>query len=218
MRHLILPCAALLLLTATACHSENPMTPSLAAAEQDVENGGRGLAKLNPSPTRGVELVVTVADAPGTFQTIKGVAQYDVTNEAQCGHINEATGTPARITSMEPFELTRVSDTEFRGTFFLDRMLDEDYYGRGVCHWEFSGANAALQATGAAEETRFISRIDKQGVAAGAAVTYHFVDKAYPRTDTDGYAYHGDTDTGALSPELRDATFTVTLKTEGTAR
>lgn len=214
MRPLLLPCAALLLLS--ACHSENPMTTALSAAEQDVANGGRGLAKLNPAPARGVELVVTVADAPGTFQVIKGVAQYDVTNEAQCGHINEATGTPARITSMEPFELKRVSDTEFRGTVYLDRMLDEDYYGRGVCHWEFSGANAALQATGAKEETRFVSHIDKEGVAAGTPVTYHFTDKAYPRTETDGYAYHGDIDKSALAADLRDATFSVTVQAEGT--
>ncbi len=34
----------------------------------------------------------------------------------------------------------------------VDRMLDEDYYGRGVCHWEFTGAGAMLKATGAEED------------------------------------------------------------------
>lgn len=216
MHRLILPCATLLLLA--ACNPETSMNPTLAAAEQDVENGGRGLAKLNPAPQRALDLVVTVADAPGPLQVIKGTAQYDVSNEAECGHINEATGTPARITSMEPFELRRVSDTQFRGTVYLDRMLDEDYYGRGVCRWEFSGANAALQATGAKEETRFISHIDADALAAGTPVTHHFVDKAYPRTRVDGYSYHGDVDKNELGAEVRDATFAVTIQAEAAAR
>ncbi|MFB5204607.1 DUF502 domain-containing protein, partial [Stenotrophomonas sp. 3diitr2024] len=46
-----------------------------------------------------------------------------------------------------PVELRKVADGEYRGTLYVDRMLDEDYYGRGVCHWEFTGAGAMLKAT-----------------------------------------------------------------------
>ncbi len=145
MRHTMIPCLALLLLT--ACHPETAMNQERAAAEADVTQGGRGLAKLNPSPRKAYELVLRLKDAPGDFAVVEGVAQYDVSNEDQCGHIEPATGTAARITSQEPVELRKVADGEYRGTVYIDRMLDEDYYGRGVCKWEFTGAGAMLKAT-----------------------------------------------------------------------
>ncbi len=91
MRHTMIPCLALLLLT--ACHPETAMNQERAAAEADVAQGGRGLAKLNPSPRKAYELVLRLKDAPGDFAVVEGVAQYDVSNEDQCGHIEPATGT-----------------------------------------------------------------------------------------------------------------------------
>ena len=113
MRHKMIPCLALLLLT--ACNPETAMNQERAAAEADVAQGGRGLAKLNPSPRKAYELVLRLKDAPGDFALVKGVAQYDVTNEDQCGHIEPATGTAARITSQEPVELRKVAEGEYRG-------------------------------------------------------------------------------------------------------
>jgi hypothetical protein len=101
---------------------------------------------------------------------VEGVAQYDVTNEDQCGHIEPATGTAARITSQEPVELRKVADGEYRGTLYVDRMLDEDYYGRGVCKWEFTGAGAMLKATGAEEETRFLTFVDAKPLTEGEPI------------------------------------------------
>jgi hypothetical protein len=88
-----------------------------------------------PSSTRteaGYELVLTLKDAPGPFAVVEGVAQYDVSNHEDCGRVLWATGTASRITSQEPVELRKVGENEYRGTFYLDRMQDEDYYGRGV--------------------------------------------------------------------------------------
>ena len=62
MRHKMIPCLALLLLT--ACHPETAMNQERAAAEADVAQGGRGLAKLNPSPRKAYELVLRLKDAP----------------------------------------------------------------------------------------------------------------------------------------------------------
>ena len=81
MRRSLLPCAVLLLLT--ACHSETAMNQEITAAEQDVEQGGRGLAKLNPAPRQAYEFVLRIDDAPGPFTAIKGTAQYDVINEQE---------------------------------------------------------------------------------------------------------------------------------------
>ena len=73
MRHKMIPCLALLLLT--ACHPETAMNQERAAAEADVAQGGRGLAKLNPSPRKAYELVLRLKDAPGDFAVVEGVAQ-----------------------------------------------------------------------------------------------------------------------------------------------
>src|SRR6185437_14530257 len=116
VRRTSLPCLALLLLI--ACSPETAMNQELASAESDVAQGGRGLAKLNPSPRKAYELVLRLHNPPGSFAVVEGVAQYDVSNEAQCGYIEPATGAPARITSQEPVTLRRVTDNEYRGTVY----------------------------------------------------------------------------------------------------
>ncbi|MBA0098325.1 hypothetical protein WH218_04540 [Stenotrophomonas indicatrix] len=210
MRRTSLPCLALLLLI--ACSPETAMNQELASAESDVAQGGRGLAKLNPSPRKAYELVLRLHNPPGSFAVVEGVAQYDVSNEAQCGYIEPATGAPARITSQEPVTLRRVTDNEYRGTVYLDRMLDEDYYGRGVCHWAFSGAGAMLKATGADGETRFLSFIEADPFVKGQSETRHYPQGDYPRVaDLPDYGATGQKDASRFRPELQDTLFSATL-------
>ncbi|MEA9607527.1 hypothetical protein QY702_14010 [Xanthomonas campestris pv. plantaginis] len=189
--------------------TQSPATE--AAAEADVEAGGRGLAKLNPNPRKAVEVTLTLKNAPGAFGLVQGAAQYDVSNEDACGKVQPETGTAGRITSQEDFALKKVSDTEYRGTVYLDLMQDEDYYGRGVCHWEFTGASVMLKATGAEEETRFLSFIEAKTVTAQQTQTKYYWSKGYPRSESKSFP-----DTGELSPEkfkadIRNELFTITL-------
>ncbi len=208
----------------TACsRTENTMSQDLstAAAEADVDNGGRGLAKLNPQARQAYEVVLKLHNAPGPFERIEGVAQYDVTNDAECGRINPATGTAGRITSQEPVTLKRVADDEYHGTVYLDQMLDEDYYGRGVCHWKFSGAGALLKATGAHEETRFLTFMDADRLTAGQTLTRYYPRMDYPRaapvkgpygmSSMEDYPASGNEDPTEYVPELRDALFSISL-------
>ncbi len=182
-----------------------------AAAEADVEAGGRGLAKVNPHPRRAFEITLTLKDAPGAFGLVQGGAQYDVTNEQECGRIQPETGTAGRITSQEDLVLKKVSDTEYRGTVYLDLMQDEDYYGRGVCHWEFSGASVLLKATGAEAETRFLSFIDAKAVTAQQSLTKYYWRKGYPRSESSSFPDTGEASPDSFKPELRDELFTLTL-------
>lgn len=109
--------------------TQSPATE--AAAEADVEAGGRGLAKLNPNPRRAYELTLTLDKAPGAFAAVNGNAQYDVSNDRECGQIHPQTGVGQRITSSESISLKKVSEQQYRGVLYLDLMQDEDYYGRG---------------------------------------------------------------------------------------
>ncbi len=206
----ILPCFVLLLLT--ACHSETAVNQEIATAEQDVAQGGRGLAKLNPAPRQAYELVLKIQDAPGPLHLVEAVAQYDVTDEAQCGRIQPETGTAGRITSQEPVELRRISEGEYRGTVYLDRMQDEDYYGRGACHWEFSGASAVLKATGAEGETRFTAFLESPAFTKSEALTRYYANAVYPRAASlPDYRAGGEAAPGDYKPELRQALFSVQL-------
>lgn len=183
-----------------------------ADAERDVAAGGRGLAKLNPAPKQAYELVLTLKDAPGPFAIVEGVAQYDVSNYEDCGRIIWSTGTASRITSQEPVELRKVSDGEYRGTLYVDRMLDEDYYGRGVCHWEFTGAGAMLKATGAEEETRFLTFVKAEPLTEGKTHTLYYPDAAYPRAPlAANYPATGKADPADYVAELQGKLFTMSL-------
>ncbi|HDS1037432.1 TPA: hypothetical protein QDZ42_000661 [Stenotrophomonas maltophilia] len=209
-RRTLLPCLALLALT--ACHPETAMTQELDPAAADVAQGGRGLAKLNPAPSKAYELVLRLQNPPGDFAIIEGVAQYDVSNEDQCGFIEPETGVAARITSQEPVTLRKVADNEYRGTVYLDRMLDEDYYGRGVCNWVFSGAGAMLKATGANGETRFLSFLGADPFVKGQTETRHYPRGDYPRVaDLPDYGATGQQDPARFRAELRDQLFSASL-------
>ncbi len=182
-----------------------------ADAERDVAAGGRGLAKLNPAPKQGYELVLTLKDAPGPFAVVEGVAQYDARNYAACGRIVPATGTAGRITSQEPIALRQVDKNEYRGTFYLDRMQDEDYYGRGVCHWTLTGVGAMLRATGDTASTRFLTFLKKDRVDAGSPLTLHYPKDAYPRAElAANYPASGKENPSEYKEELRDALFSTT--------
>ncbi|MBH1513946.1 hypothetical protein I5U09_12100 [Stenotrophomonas maltophilia] len=182
-----------------------------ADAERDVAAGGRGLAKLNPAPKQAYELVLTLKGAPGPFAVVEGVAQYDAINYADCGRIVPATGTAGRITSQEPITLHKVSENEYRGTFYLDRMLDEDYYGRGVCHWTLTGVGAMLRATTSKADTRFLTFIDKKRMEYDSPLTLYYPNLVYPRADTvANFGASGEEAPSGYSEELRNALFSTT--------
>jgi len=182
-----------------------------ADAERDVAAGGRGLAKLNPAPKQGYELVLTLKDAPGPFTVVEGVAQYDVSNHKDCGRVLRATGTASRITSQELVTLRKVGENEYRGTFYLDRMQDQDYYDRGVCHWTLTGVGAMLRATTGEADTRFLTFIDKERMENESPLTLYYPKLIYPLAATvANYGASGEENPSEYSEDLRDALFSTT--------
>lgn len=211
MRVTSLLCALPLLLA--ACTPENAMTAAMPPQPTDGPSPAQGRAALNPAPRQAYELLLTLADVPGPFAQVEGVAQYDVVNEDQCGHVNPLTGTAERITHQQPVALEQVGPGQYRGRVYLDLMLDEDYYGRGVCQWQFSGAGTLLKATGAAGETRFTAFIDAQAIAEGQTVTRLYPATDYPRVaEIDDYGQPGKADAGSYVATLRDQLFSATLQ------
>lgn len=183
--------------------------------ETDAAPGEEPLRKLNPQPKRAYTITMTLADAPGPFASIEGTAQYTVANSAECGRKIPIAGVFPRITSNEPFTLTRISDTEYVGTVYADLILDEDYFGRGVCRWEFIEARVRLRATLDDKDTRFVPAITAEEVTSLGKVTRFFWRGGYPREEGyDGFPDFGKENSGVFKPELREELFTITLKAD----
>jgi len=178
-------------------------------AENSVTN-----SKQNPHPTQRYDITMTIADAPGPFASVKGFMQFDVVND-EC--LPPPNSNPSGYSSPTPtIEIStifaRISDTEYVGAFYTDMMVDEDYYGEGVCHWLLMDTRVRLEATGAPGETRFLPSLPAESLHAGQAVTTYFTKNSYPRdADIENYPDLGMSDPNKYKPELRGQLFSITL-------
>ena len=165
--------------------------------------------KQNPNPKMRYEITMTIDGAPGPFDAISGFVQYKVAND-QCVPLTEGSGATLAPEKSVPINLTRISDKVYKGTFYTDLLQDEDYYGRGVCHWAVVAATTALKVKAAdLSPDIFLNDI----LAQKAVITY-FADGGYQdaRDGKDTFP----TITGSLKksdylPESRTDIFTITL-------
>ena len=175
-------------------------------AEKTVE------LKVRPRPQQAYRIVMTIENAPGPFGMVEGSAQYDVVNYHECGKINRVAGVASRITTNLPIHWEKTSDTEYVATVYADLMVDEDYYGRGVCRWAFTQARARLKATGADAETRFVPGIDSDAITEGNAVAWYFPDIRYPVSGIPDFVEFGDQNPSNFKPEIQDHLFKIVLE------
>nr|WP_298126701.1 hypothetical protein [uncultured Pseudoxanthomonas sp.] len=211
MARSLLPAA---LLSVSACSQGQDMNTT---TDTPIEEG-EPLRKLNPAPKRGYVITMTLKDAPGPFASIEGVAQYTVENSSECGKKIPIAGVFPRISTNEPFVLTRVSESEYRGVVYADLVLDEDYFGRGVCRWGFVEARVRLRATDDERDTRFVPSIVAESIVAGGSDTRYFWKERYPRVqDYGAYPLFGEASLDSVPSDKRGEFFTITLNSEEAA-
>lgn len=170
----------------------------------------------NPNPTKAYRLTMRIDDAPGPLQVMVSASQFDVVNR-EClpppdsnpgGHLSPIP------TNDIPFQLERVSDNEYTGIVYADGMIDEDYYGRGVCRWKLINVQVQLKATGAKEETKFMADLYGDEFFAAQVKTIYFRKELYPRhpdSQLDEPKNSGQTDRAKISSFRDDELFTITL-------
>ena len=182
------------------------------------ENRAHLMTQTNPSPTAGFKVRLKIDNAPGPFEIIDVGGQFDVRNSNQCGKVIPAVGLPSKIVKSKDVSLTRVGDDEYEGVIYLDTMQDEDYYGRGVCHWELIRAYAVLIAADEVKDTSFAVSLPVHDLVKGGATTRYFVHADYPRLDeVDGYTAGGKKTPDEFLPEYRAHVFSMTLSSLGAA-
>lgn len=114
--------AALTLLTLTAC--------SRTMDDSDI--------KQNPHPKQAYEITVTIRDAPGPFDSVKGEMAFEVENH-DCVPQDPVSGARKVPTRYPLVPLEALGGGRYRGTIYLDLLQDDDYFGLGTCHWQFNG-------------------------------------------------------------------------------
>jgi len=106
----------LLLLLSTGC-----------SRHSDPEN-----PQKNPHPVKRYEVTAT-ADAPGSWDEVSGTAFFDVVS-LDCTHENKFLGVHVKPTDIAiEFKMDRVDEKTWKGYFYRDAILDDDYYG-----WAFA--------------------------------------------------------------------------------
>jgi hypothetical protein len=203
----------LAILAAVACGQGCADTPAKVAAPPP-------LRKLNPTPTQAYEVRVTLAnaadlssaaDGKSPFTLVDGVAQFDASNAARCGKSNALSGSVPTMSSHEPFRLSRVSATEYVGTVHADMLLDEDYYGRGVCHWTLTEARVVVRAQTDIADTRFVAALPAEKLLAADSRTRYFWKGYYPRFEQGQFADYGRLQLDAVPANRRSEFFSITL-------
>ena len=169
--------------------------------------------KRNPHPVEQYEITVTVHDAPGPLIATQGGPMYQAFDCAYA--VNRLAGSWGQPEASHNIGYRKIDATTYVGRFFLDGMLDEDYDGLGgsnPCHWQFTGVDILLRATGADGETKFGAWLPRNDVLAEKPVTLYFNKMRYPSNDNIPNYPHGGRPPERYGPGVHDSDlFSVTL-------
>lgn len=207
----------LLALVVSACSaSETPMNtndPAAFGASTDMP-ATESRYKQNPNPRQRYDVTMTLADAPGAFESINGFMQFDVVNK-EClppPDSNPGGYTSPVPTRSIPFNLEPSPNGGYTGAVFTDGMIDEDYHGRGVCHWELVNVQVQLKATGSESETLFMADFYGKELSAGQSKTIYYWKRRYPQEQGfDDYPESGRIDLGQVPAEKLHEFFSITF-------
>lgn len=123
------------------------------------------------------EVTLQIHQPPGPFDdTARGWVYYRVENN-RCLPLTPISGATIYPDKTIEFAVTRVSATEYRGTFFADRLQDQDYYGLGICHWTVNTVGITLSANG----VRFDPALGDTALRSGKPVTTYYTTADYRR-------------------------------------
>lgn len=170
---------------------------------------------LNPHPVRAYRVSLTVKDAPGPFRKVEGIVDYAAKyrdNPARtCGYMAGGVGAFVALGRSEFFELKKVADDTYEGIVYADGMLDEDYDGEGVCHWEMVEVRARLRANDNLTDTRFAPFMGVGPDMNENSEKRYFFKGAYPHAGTDDFPYFGESDRSRIN-RGDDQIFTMVLR------
>ena len=154
------------------------LTSSCGDAKGPPATAKTELYKRNPNPQQGYEITAHINNPPGAFEYAKARVYYQ---SKGCSYVlNSFEGVNSSPRQSLELPLTKIGDNEYTTKVYLDEMIDEDYYGNGVCQWFYVASTIGFMATGAKNETVFSADLWADQVPATQPITYYFWNKSYP--------------------------------------
>jgi hypothetical protein len=200
-------------LIATACDpSKASKTATGSKAPEAYSRAQADKYRRNPNPKQRYDITMIIADAPGPFESVQWYANYEAPN---CLFIlDRFAGVSSRPSYRMPVHFRKVDGSTYVGTVHLDAMLDEDYFGDGVCHWELRGTSVSLKATGSKGESNFLPGMQLDEVVAEEPKSTYFWRGRYPRSTANDFPDFGEPNIDEFRPEIRDNLFTIAFSSK----
>lgn len=169
---------------------------------------------LNPHPVQAYRVSLTVKDAPGPFRKVEGIVDYAAKHRDDpartCGYMAGGVGAFVALGRSEFFELKKVAEDTYEGVVYADGMLDEDYDGEGVCHWEMVEIRARLSANDDLTNTRFAPFMSVPSGLTEKSERRYFWKGTYANQDFRNHTSFGQTEPTKIN-RSRDELFVVTI-------
>ena len=161
--------------------------------------------QLNPHPKQAYRLRIKINDAPGP---LKLMGNFGVGYKAEnCSYvINHLEGVSSNPKKDVENQVRQLGDFEYETVVYTDAILDEDYFGEGICHWKPDGFGVAFKATGHPEETKFNFGDFLDDLIEKKTLTKYYWKGGYPYyKNQDGSIYRSNTMTDfGVSPDKLD--------------
>lgn len=94
--------------------------------------------RMNPNPVERYGVLMEIKNPPGPI-SVTSDAVYGMKNRGSCVPIDTRRslgGSRPVFGESYALPVNLVSDASYEVTFYADALMDEDYYGKGVCYWE----------------------------------------------------------------------------------
>jgi len=193
---------------ATVSGQKAPAVPVAAGGKSD-QSAQEHLYRLNPHPSQGFDVTVKVQGAPGPLVLLGGSARFQATG---CSYVVSSwAGVRAQPEKVVPVNFVRQDEQTFTGTVYSDHVLDADYYGNGVCHWDMAGVAVGFSATGNSSEASFSADMSLSQLQSMKPVTLYYLKRNYGRLGGEDAPIFGQPTLERVLPEHRNEVFTITL-------
>ena len=136
--------------------------------------------ELNPHPKMRYAVTVTFENAPGPFDSIEASVDYSVTDYS-C--VPEQPMSGARILPGKhlDLELRQVNATTYETEVYVDRLKDDDFFSKGICHW----SEVSFSAIARRGRMTFMTPLPNFKYPAASTEVRYFSFSAYQRSTTD---------------------------------
>jgi hypothetical protein len=199
-------------LATTACGSAAMQTEARQPPFEDVQDNPnkppRPQIKRNPDPTA-YEITLTIENAPGPFASVEGLMQYQVLDDRCLPDLGGISGTRLDLVEGVPITYTRVADNTYRGTVYTDLLIDEDYFGLGVCHWSLVTAWTGVKAGTGQGEATFFENIFHDDLLKKEHRQAYFWKGHYPRAAVENANISSEKNPSAFKPEFKPELFSL---------